>query len=74
MIESLELALSEPDGKVIPNFYVSTAQQLSALVGYAEENPELTDAAIITPTAELAKKARKRIPYFEWPWITLPAG
>lgn len=73
-ISTLDEVLSLQNGEALPNFYISTAQQLSALVGYAEENPELTDAAIITPTAELAKKARKRIPYFEWPWITLPAG
>ena len=63
-ISTLDEVLSLQNGEALPNFYISTAQQLSALVGYAEENPELTDAAIITPTAELAKKARKRIPYF----------
>lgn len=63
-IEPLGVALPRSDGKVIPNFYISTEEQLSALVGYVEENPQLTDAAVIAPDSDLIKSARKELPRF----------
>lgn len=64
VIEPLETALDELDGKTIPNFYVSSGKQLSALSAYASSHPKLTDAAVISPYATLVKSAKAAMPYF----------
>lgn len=64
MIEPLETALDELDGGAIPNFYVSSEEQLAALSAYAASHQKLTDAAVISPDAELIKAAKTAMPYF----------
>ena len=62
VIEPLETALDELDGGAIPNFYVSSEEQLAALSAYAASHQKLTDAAVISPDAQIVKAAKTAMP------------